>query len=52
MVRVVLHVPGGHILEQYVICSKDLIRLGMDLSSVLLHTPCATILKPRLTLWE
>ena len=37
MVRVVLRVPDGHVLEQYAICYEDIIRPGTDLSSIPMH---------------
>ena len=52
MVRVVLHVPDGHVLEKSAVYSKDVVHLGPDLSSVLLHYPRAPILQPRLMPWE
>ena len=52
MVRVVLHVPGGHVLEKSAIFSKDVVRPGPDLLSAPLHYPRALILQPWLTPWE
>ena len=52
MVRVVLRVPDGHVLGKYVICSKNVVRLGPDLLSVPLHTPHAPVLQPLLVPWE
>ena len=52
MVHVVLHVLDDHALEQYAICSKDVVCPRLDLSSVPIHSPCAPILQPRLTTWE
>ena len=52
MVQVVSHVLDGHVLEQSVICSMDVVRLVPDLLSVPLNSTCAPILQPRLTLWE
>ena len=49
MVQVVLHVLYGHVLEQSTICSKDLVRPVLDLSSVPLHYPRVTILQSWLT---
>ena len=48
MIRVVSRVPDVHVLEKSAICSKDVVCLGPDLSSVLLHAPRAPILQPRL----
>ena len=52
MVRGVSRIPDGHVLEQSVICSKDIFRPGPDLLSVLIHAPCASILQPLHALWE
>ena len=52
MVQVLLHVPDGHVLEQSVICSKDVVHPGTDLSSVPLNSPCTTNLQLRLMTWE
>ena len=52
IVRAVSWVLDSHVLEQSVICSEDIIRLGPDLSTIPPHAPCAPILQPRFTPWE
>ena len=52
MVLVVSHFLDVHVLEQSVICSNNVVRLELDLSSILLHAPCSRILQPLITLWE
>ena len=52
MVRVVSRILNDHVLEQYEICSKDVIYPGLDLSSLPPHAPHAPILQPQLTPWE
>ena len=52
MVQVVSWVPDDHALEQSGIFSKDVVRPRPDLSSMPPHAPFATILQPRITLWE
>ena len=52
MVQVESCVPGGHVLGQSVICSKDVVCPGPDISSVLLNYPRAPIIQPWLTPWE
>ena len=52
MVRVVLCVPDEHILKQYAICSKNVVRPGPDLLSVPLHPLSAPVLQPRIAPWE
>ena len=52
MVRVVSHVPDGHILEQSAIYFMDVVCTGLELLYVPLHAPCAHILQSQLTLWE
>ena len=52
MVQVVSRFLDGHILEQFAICSKDIICPGPDLLYIPPHNPHAPVLKPRLTPWE
>ena len=52
MVRVVSHVPDGHVLKKSAICSKDAVLPVLGISSALLHYPREPILQPRLTPWE
>ena len=52
MVRVVSRVRYGNVLEQYDICSEDLIHPGPGLSSIPPHAACATVLQQRLMPWE
>ena len=52
MVLLVLCVPDSHLLEQSEIFSKDVVRPGLDLLSVLLYSPRVLIIQPRLTPWE
>ena len=52
MVQVVSRVPDGHVLEQYAICSKDVIRPGPELSYVLLYPPFAYVIQPHLATRE
>ena len=51
MVRVVLWVLDGHVLEQSVIYSEDVIRPVPDLLFILPHSPCTPILQPQLKTW-
>ena len=52
MFQLVLQVPDGHVLEQSVICFKDVICPGTDLLSIPPYSPHSPILKPQLTPWE
>ena len=52
MVRVVSRVMDGHVLENFVICSNDVVCLGLGLSSVPLNSPCGPVFQPRLLVWE
>ena len=52
MVRVVSRVPDGDVLEQYDICSEDVIHPGPDLSSIPPHAAYETVLQQRLMPWE
>ena len=52
MVRVVSRVWDGHVLENDVICSNNVVCLVTDLLSVPLHPTRAPVLQPRLALWE
>ena len=52
MVRIVLQVLDGHVLEQSAIWSKDLIRPGTELFPIRTHDPRAPFLQPQITPWE
>ena len=52
MVQMVSCVPDSKVLEKYAICSKTVVCLKTDLSSVPLHPSRAPIFQPPLAPWE
>ena len=52
MVRFVLWVPDGHVLEHSVIYYEDAIRTRPDLSTIPPRDPCLPTLQPHITPWE
>ena len=52
MVRVVSHVPDGHVLGESAICSKNLVHSGPYLSSAPMRPSRAPVLQPLLAPWE
>ena len=52
MAGVMLHISDCHVLEQTLICSYNVSRPSMYLSSVPLHLSGAPVHQPLIALWE